>query len=234
MDMRLLALETSGAAGSIAAFAGGNLLHLLHLDSSRRSAQTLAPGCRQLLQKIGWQPRDVQLVAVTIGPGSFTGLRIGVTTAKTFAYATGAQVLGINTLEAIAQHAPNEWQVISAIIDAQRQELFVGEFERVGNGRLALRSDVRLVSIDAWLNSLAPGAHVAGPALAKVRHRLPEHVITSGDAATSLNAEDIGRVAWRYYQEGRRDALWQLAPLYLRQSAAEEKLAVARSGIQAR
>ena len=55
-----------------------------------------------VLSEAGWRPRDVELVAVTIGPGSFTGLRIGVTTAKTFAYAVKCQAMGIDTLEGVA------------------------------------------------------------------------------------------------------------------------------------
>ena len=77
----------------------------LALDPARRSARTLAPGIRHLLADAGWTPRDVALVAVSIGPGSFTGLRLGVMTAKAFAYAVGAPVLGIGTLEVIAAHA---------------------------------------------------------------------------------------------------------------------------------
>ena len=59
------------------------------LDPTRRSAQTLAPAIATLLDAVEWRPADVELVAVATGPGSFTGLRIGVTTAKAFAYAAG-------------------------------------------------------------------------------------------------------------------------------------------------
>jgi tRNA threonylcarbamoyl adenosine modification protein YeaZ len=100
--MRILALETTDKTGSVAAMADGNLLAELTLEPTQRSAQSLAPALQQLLQQVGWQPADVQLVAVSIGPGSFTGLRVGVTAAKVFAYAVGAEVLGISTLEAIA------------------------------------------------------------------------------------------------------------------------------------
>ena len=66
---------------------------------------TLAPGIAELLKHVAWLPRDVQTVAVGVGPGSFTGLRLGVMTAKAFAYATGAQILGIGTPDAIAAQA---------------------------------------------------------------------------------------------------------------------------------
>src|SRR4030042_1258471 len=106
--MRILALETTDKAGSVAAMADGNLLAELTLGQTQRSAQSRAPAMLALLKQVGWRPADVQLVAVSVGPGSFTGLRVGVTTAKVFAYAIGAEVLAIDTLETIASGAPKE------------------------------------------------------------------------------------------------------------------------------
>jgi tRNA threonylcarbamoyl adenosine modification protein YeaZ len=70
------------------------------LDAHRRSAQTLAPAIVEMLSSVKVDPSQVRLVATTFGPGSFTGLRVGVTSAKTFAYAVGAEVLGVSTLAA--------------------------------------------------------------------------------------------------------------------------------------
>jgi tRNA threonylcarbamoyladenosine biosynthesis protein TsaB len=100
--VKILSLETTDLSGSVAASDSSKLLLELELNSSQRSAQSLAPAIHSLLQQVGWKPADVELVAVTVGPGSFTGLRVGVTAAKTFAYAVGADVLGIDTLETIA------------------------------------------------------------------------------------------------------------------------------------
>src|SRR5687768_6416743 len=113
MPLRILALETSGRSGSVAALIGQvvpvrtRVIGQQALDDHQRNAQSLAPAIRSLLDVAGWRPADVQLVAVTAGPGSFTGLRVGVTTAKVFAYATSAAVLGVDTLEVIAQQAPD-------------------------------------------------------------------------------------------------------------------------------
>ncbi|MCC6126687.1 MAG: tRNA (adenosine(37)-N6)-threonylcarbamoyltransferase complex dimerization subunit type 1 TsaB [Pirellulales bacterium] len=100
--MKILALETTDLSGSVAASDGSNVLLELELNPQQRSARSLAPAVKSLLQQVGWRPADVQLVAVTVGPGSFTGLRVGVTTAKTFAYAAGAEIVAIDTLETIA------------------------------------------------------------------------------------------------------------------------------------
>jgi tRNA threonylcarbamoyladenosine biosynthesis protein TsaB len=223
MTPRILALETSGTSGSVAALEGDSLLAEHCLDPSLRSARSLAPGIARLLAEVGWQPRDVRIVAVTAGPGSFTGLRVGLTTAKTIAYAVGAEVLGVNTLEVLAGQAPADAHVVRAVIDAQRQELFAAEFHREPESPLSRRPQAAIVSIDTWIASLAPGDCVIGPVLPRLRHRLPEYVRVAPEPTWTPMAASVGRVAWQRYAAGERDDVWELAPLYLRRSAAEEK-----------
>ena len=100
--MRMLAVETTEAVGTVAALDGRSVDRRGFSDPPSEDAQSLAPGLRTLLRQLDWRPAQVQLVAVSIGPGSFTGLRVGVTAAKTFAYATGAEVVAVDTLEAVA------------------------------------------------------------------------------------------------------------------------------------
>ena len=131
---RILALETSELTGSVAAAADGKVLAELQLDPQQRSAQSLAPAIQSLLEQVGWQPREIRLVAVTIGPGSFTGLRVGVATAKVFAYSVGAEVLGIGTLETIAAATPDEVEAVSVAVDAQRGDVIAQPFRRGAEG----------------------------------------------------------------------------------------------------
>src|SRR5262245_56227812 len=134
--MRILALETSSFSGSCAVADDDRVLSETFLPDAMRTAQGLAPMIERQLLAVGWTPKDIQLVAVTQGPGSFTGLRVGVTTAKTMAYALNAQVLGIDTLAVIAQQAPPEHTTIEAVLDAQRRQLFVARFCRDADGSL--------------------------------------------------------------------------------------------------
>ncbi|HEY4759964.1 MAG TPA: tRNA (adenosine(37)-N6)-threonylcarbamoyltransferase complex dimerization subunit type 1 TsaB [Thermoguttaceae bacterium] len=221
--MKILALETTQAVGTVAAMDNANLLLELELNPAQRSAQSLVPGIRNLLKQVGWNPIDVQLVATTIGPGSFTGLRIGVTMAKTFAYATGADILGVNTLETIAQAAPDNISDLTAVIDAQRGELVARSFMRGSDGWMAPMGVEQLVSIDRWLQELPEGMVVTGPVLAKILPRLPEHVIVLDQQYWSPRAALVARLADRQYAAGRRDDFWRLTPHYSRRSAAEEK-----------
>ena len=223
--MRILALESSGTTGSVAALESDKLLCETPLDPSLRSARSLAPAMQRLLAEVGWSPRDVQLVAVTSGPGSFTGLRVGLTTAKAFAYAADAEVLGINTLEVLAEQAPAEATVVHAVLDAQRQELFAATFthDPTTLSRRLQAAEARILSIDAWLASLSPGDMVIGPVLARLRSRLPVGIQIAPEPSWTPMAASVGRIACRRYASGERQDVFQLTPLYLRRSAAEEK-----------
>jgi len=221
--VRVLALETTERVGSVAALDGGNLLCELGLDSQKRSAQSLAPGLKELLERVGWRPEDVDLVATPVGPGSFTGLRVGITTAKSFAYAASADILGIDTLEVIAAEAPTEIGAVSVALDAQRGEVVAQRFERGEDGLLRSAGSACLVEIDAWLRGLAPGECITGPVLKKIIDRVPDHLTVLEPEYWIPSAASVGRVAFRRYSAGERDDVWQLAPRYSRPSAAEEK-----------
>jgi len=222
--MRILAIETTNLAGSVAAIEGDRLLVQCDLDSSMRSAQTLAGGIATLLEKAGWRPPDVQLIGVATGPGSFTGLRVGVTTAKMYAYAVGAEVMGVNTLEAIADRAPDGIHELWTVLDAQREQVFAARFSRADDAWRSI-AEPSLLDNAAWLARLAAGDAVTGPGLAKLSARLPPGIAQTDCALWSPKAATVGQLAWRQFQSGRRDELKSLVPHYCRPSAAEEKRA---------
>src|SRR5215470_15530010 len=167
-NKRILAIESSGRHSSVATLCGGadgaRLVGQTLLTGDERTAQVLAPTIQQFLEAAGWQPKDVELVAVTVGPGSFTGLRIGVTTAKAFAYAIGAEVLAVNTLEALALQAPPSAFPLWTILDAQRQELFAAKFIVEESFNIHREHEANIISQETWLAALQPGDRVIGPA----------------------------------------------------------------------
>ena len=221
--VRILALETTEALGSVAAMCDCNLLAQLTLDSRQRSAQSLLPAVKALLEQVGWRPNEVDLVAVTVGPGSFTGLRVGVTAAKTFAYAVEADILGVDTLEAIAAAAPEEVNTLAVAVDAQRGDVVAALFRRGSDGWFEPTAPAQLVSADAWLCGLPAGTCISGPALRKLSGRVPEGLTVLDPQLWAPTADAVARLAARYYAAGRRDDLWTLVPRYCRRSAAEEK-----------
>ncbi len=221
--MKILALETTERIGSVAISEQGNLLVEVRLPDDLRSAQSLAPAIQQTLEQVGWTAQDVELVAVTSGPGSFTGLRIGIATAKMFAYAVGAEVLGVDAHETLALACPANVSKLAAVIDAQRGQVVARNFERNGSGELVPCSESELLDVDDWLKSLSPGTRVTGPILRRLADRLPESVEPLDPEVWTPTAARVAQLADRQYSAGRRGDLWKLAPVYSRPSAAEEK-----------
>jgi tRNA threonylcarbamoyladenosine biosynthesis protein TsaB len=221
--MRILALETSSTLGTIAAADGGRLVAEHALDPQVRSARSLAPGIQQLLTDIGWRPKDLEILAVTIGPGSFTGLRVGIATAKTLAYSLQARCVGLTTLEVIAAQYGGTAARLSVVIDAQRGQVFAASFCR-REQRWQIDGEPTLLNADDWLASLNLGAAVSGPALAQLASRLPAGMVVADADLWTPRAATVAALAWQRHLDGKYDDLWKLAPLYLRKSAAEEKL----------
>jgi tRNA threonylcarbamoyladenosine biosynthesis protein TsaB len=221
--MRILALETSGQAGSIAAAVGPRLVAAQTLDPEQRSAQSMAPGICRLLTTIGWKMTDLELVAVTVGPGSFTGLRVGVATAKTLAYALGARCVGVNTLEVIAAQCVGDASRLSVAMDAQRGQVFAARFENTADGWRIIAGP-SVLDVDPWLKSLDLSMAVSGPALVKLASKVPPGVTIAAEADWQPRAATVAGLAWSRHLTGAYDDVWKLTPVYLRKSAAEEKL----------
>lgn len=222
--MRILALETTERIATIAVAEGNTIIALRRCDPTLRSTQSLVPAIARGLRMAQWHPRDVELVAVGVGPGSFTGLRVGITTTKVLAYAVGADVLGVDTLEAIAAAAPPGTGPYWTAIDAQRGQWVVRPFFRAGDGWPQPLAPAERVDAESWLAELPAGTTLTGPVLRKAANPLPDYLRPLPESLWSPTARAVALLAARDYAEGRRDDLWTLAPRYSRPSAAEEKL----------
>ncbi len=220
----ILALETSGRRGSVAVLQDDAPLALGTIAPDQRTAAAITPLVKEQLARAAVALEQIDLVAVTAGPGSFTGLRVGVTTAKTLAYALRCEVLGVDTLQVIAEQVPAAVENVWTVLDAQRQQLFAARFHRNDSGAMVVQTPTAIVDNDAWIASLGAGDAVCGRGVARMRDRLDEGVHVADEAVWEPQAETVGRLAKRLHDEGGRDDFWKLSPQYFRQSAAEEKL----------
>ena len=232
--MRVLAIETSERVGTLAALQATEdsaaVVRAVGLPSDQRSARSLVPTIHTLLNHCGWTTSQLDLICVTTGPGSFTGLRIGVTTAKTLAYATGAELVEVHTLAAIAGGVAGPcslpapavpWKRFWALLDAQRQELFVAKFQP--GWQPDEMPETRILGIEQWLQELRPSDVVSGPPLQRLAERLPEHVQCTDPVDWRPRAETVGQLGVAVYHSGSSVDAMQLVPRYYRKSAAEEK-----------
>ncbi len=206
--MNILALDTAGPIPSVAVLAGERLFEEL-LPRDRRASEELLPAIGRALAAAALRLDDCERFVVCAGPGSFTGLRVGLATAWSFGRALGRPVEAVSTLEALAE-AARPWGAprVAAFLDAGRGEL-VGEIFDLSADRACSVAPAARVSI-ADAASLAGGAAVAV---------LPADLAVEAGRAPSVGlAEAIARAAAR----SPRDAA-SLAAIYSRSSAAEEK-----------
>lgn len=224
--MKTLSIETSSRSGEIALMEQGRSVAHQALDVESNSARTLVPTIAQLLEEEEWETNQLELICVTTGPGSFTGLRIGVTTAKVLAYATGAKVVGVNTLYAIA-HAVAQLpdQPIRVVLDAQRRQLFGAVFVWEPGGGVSEVSGTALLEHDQFLETIRPGDLVAGTGLIPFENDLRSRSDIQVAAADQWrpSARAVGEIGCRRAVQADFDDLWSLVPDYFRLSAAEEK-----------
>src|SRR5262245_2510185 len=120
---RLLILETSHQPGGVALAEADAVCRTRCLGEARRDPRAPAPSAAELLAAEGWRASDLDGVIVSRGPGSYTGLRVGVMSAKTLAFATGCRLLAIDTFAAIVRQAPAAAQTVEVVADAQQDKL---------------------------------------------------------------------------------------------------------------
>lgn len=226
MTPRMLIVETSGRAGQVALAEGVELVQLRNLDETRRHAADLAPAVADMLTTQSWKPRDLAAVIVSRGPGSYTGLRVGIMSAKTLAYAVGCKLLAIDTFAAIALQAPPGAAKVDVIADAQQDKIYVQRFERDAPARWSASSALAIQPFPEWLDHFSQCDHldvwVSGPALSKLRDRLPTHCHVVDLEYWNPRAESLLRLGLERFQAGASDDIWSVEPLYLRPSSAEQ------------
>ena len=221
--MRILAIETALIGGSVAALENETLLSEIPLDPERRTTRSLTPAMHDLLQQVGWRSTDVECIGVSIGPGSFTGLRIGVTAAKAFAYATGAAVSGVITLHTLAAQIPIFQGSLWAVMNAERSQVYASRFESQ-TGEWIETSPPQIIDAAPLFESLTAGTQITGPALREFSAILPRQASLVDEKLWTPRAATVGQLAFRKIQAGQQDDLWSLVPFYLRDSAAREKI----------
>src|SRR5262245_12524870 len=134
--MNLLALDTSTHNAALIVLRADGRTFAFVGDAAERHGRGLVPRIQELLRDSGLVPRDLDAIGVGLGPGSYTGVRVGLTTAKTLAYALGKPLVGLDSLEMIAQNAPGSVRRVSVVADAQRGDLSEAAFIRQSQGEL--------------------------------------------------------------------------------------------------
>jgi tRNA threonylcarbamoyladenosine biosynthesis protein TsaB len=224
MQPRLLILETSQRVGKVALALGEKIVGERTLDEQRRHARDLTPAIQELLQAQGWKARELDGVLVSRGPGSYTGLRVGIMTAKTLAYASGGALIAIDTFDAIACGFAHLAQNLDVIADAQQGKIYAQRFG-------AHPEPLTILPFEVWLEAaLAWHVAVTGPGLEQFADRLPGNLKVMPNDTWLPRIESLLQIGLARFVKGERDDLFAVEPLYLRASSAEEKWATLHPG----
>jgi tRNA threonylcarbamoyladenosine biosynthesis protein TsaB len=217
--MLILALDTATEKGSLALMAADRVLMEYSLESHGTYLTRLMPGVEALLSHTGTKPADLAAVAVSLGPGNFTGLRIGLATAKTLAWSLGCPLVPVPTMEVLAAQFPFYPHPIGVVIDAKRGEIFWGLFRCPEDLPEALEGPVRLPATDLPAR-LHPPLLLTGPGLEThyetlIPHPTPEIVLAPPEMR-SPRAPTLARLAQHRLEAGLTANPAQLVPTYLR------------------
>lgn len=218
----ILAVETSGRSGSLALCRGRDVVVERALsEAGRRHAQSLVAEVAEILREAGVRPAEIRIIGVSAGPGSFTGLRVGVVFAKTWAYATKARLVAVNTLEAIAEAAPADCLRIWVLSDAQRSDVYAGCYARTApGGPLGVHQEIAILPMTEWQKQVEAGDVVTGPGVDKLSETLPLSFLPA--EVRLPRAAIVARLALDSDVRGCRTDPAGLEPFYVRKSAAEE------------
>ena len=221
MSENWLILETSGRVARVGLARAGAVVRAAELDTPRRHAREMIPTVDAMLKAESLRPADLTGIVVSRGPGSYTGLRVGLATAKALAYATGRQLRAVDTFAAVAEQAPPEAQHVWVIADALQKQVYIQRFDRTPAGWVPFQ-ELSIALVDECLNWLPAGVSVSGPGVAAYADSIPQSCVLVAEADREARVESVLAVGLRL-PPLTKDELFALEPLYLRGSSAEEK-----------
>lgn len=220
-DPFILAFDTAGAAASVAVARGETLLAHHSLALLHGHAEALLPLIDRIMEEAGLSPAALDQVAVTVGPGGFTGIRVGLAAARGIALATGAALLGLSGFEAVAALFPfdelhgREAHFLLVALESRREDLYVALFEKSGEvafGPMSVMPEALAAAVGKPV--LEEGLVVAGDAAHRAAALLPPSSVRRVEAERVPDALGVARAAYRSWTEGVRENGAQ--PLYLR------------------
>lgn len=235
--MNILAIETTGAEASVAVINEREEVFMEASDQKLSHLQNLMPMVDILLKKRGLSIGDMDYIAVSEGPGSFTGIRIGVSSARALAQALGLQTIGVPTLRSFLYNAPDYKGVVCPIFDARRSQVYGGAYRWIGEGRyeeVVPGAAYDLNELLSLLETTTGEITFFGDGIASYEAQILKwqelslkdniRILFAEDDIKLQKASSVARLALALYREGKVKSFNDLKPVYMRQAEAERKL----------
>lgn len=217
----LLSIDTSTRAVGVALYDGVRVLSEMTWVSKNHHTVELAPAVAEALSRAGVEAGDLQAVGVALGPGSFTGLRIGLALAKGLAFSRHIPLIGIPTLDILAASQPVRDVPMAAVLEAGRKRLAVGWY-RPEDGKWQSTGKLENLTLDEFVESISTPTLVCGELNAEARRRLErthKNIILASPAQSLRRPAFLAELAWARWQAGKTNDPATLSPVYLHHGA---------------
>lgn len=222
--MNVLAIDSSNLVMGVAVATEQKVLGELTTNSRKNHSERLMPAIAQLLEAVGLKPADIDRIAVAEGPGSYTGLRIGATIAKMMAWTLKKELVGVSSLEVVAQNGRYFDGYIAPFFDARRGQVFAGLYEN-NNGNVVQSVPDRLLQIEDWIVELSK---LGKPVLflSNDLEKWEDLLQTQSYAVLGESTQNVPRAAELARIGARKEPVLDIhhfLPAYLRLAEAEAK-----------
>jgi len=231
VSMKILALDSSGLVASVAIMTEEDLIGEYTINYKKTHSQTLLPMLDTVVKMVELDLKEIDAIAVAMGPGSFTGLRIGSSTAKGLGLALNKPIIEVPTVDGLAYNfGPTEY-VICPLMDAKRNQVYTGLYEFVDEEFKIIEKQcaIALDDILTKVNTLGRKVIFLGDGVHAYKNQIGEKInvdyIYAPAHLSKQRAGAIGALACKYYKEGKTVSARDHKPEYLRLSQAERELA---------
>jgi len=224
--MKILAIDTSTPVGSVALTEGALLKAQYILNISATHNQRLLPGIDRILEDTGWTLADIDGLAVSLGPGSFTGLRIGMSVIKGLAWATGKPLATVPTLDALAANVPLVPYVVCPVLNARKGEIYTALYRQGDKQEVPERfTPFMALKPEKLVDLISERTVFVGDALLSygdyLASKLGDHLLQAPPHLNIVQASSVAWLAWQMLRLGRHADVSSCTPLYVRPSEAE-------------
>lgn len=227
--MRILAVDTSTNVATVAILEDDTIIGEYSCNRGKTHSQRLMPMIQNLLEMVGLKAADMDAFAASIGPGSFTGLRIGVTTVKAMAFAAAKPVISVHTLDALAYNLSISKDLICPIIDARNDQVFTAIYRFVDGKlqRLTEYMGVHISELVRQLNTMSDEVIFLGDGCKTHKeyfeNELGQRVHFAAPDAALARATSVAILAKELYSDEKPESCYDMVPYYLRKSQAERQ-----------
>ncbi len=225
MSKKLLAVDTATESCGAAVLADGRIQAELSLNHGETHTKHILPAIDEVLCLAGVSLTEIDAFAVTRGPGSFTGLRIGISTMKGMAFATGKPIIGVSSLEVLAYQAEGDSRLVCPVIDARRHEIYWRVYRRSVDTLTPLTSE-RVGSVEQLAGRIDDTCMFIGHVVPGYTTQLLQLVKQTCQWApagnNAIRPAVLAQLAWQRFHSGRVDDVKTFVPVYIRKSDAEK------------